>query len=307
MRAPTIRPALRTLAGRVTTSAVAAIALTVTLTSGLEAQSFWLEHRPGETMSVEVNWPNYPSRGYYHLVSPWPTTSGVILGFRHPLAERITLTTDLPFAHASGRNGGEGFIHGTILGNPYLGGELALWRDLAIFRLGIRLPVQRASHYHSHQYDNVAATVGMVSEFVDRTEAFVERLTSEMAEILLATNVGPAVRVRALLGASLLQYPNEEHLTRDQDRSQLHLRLGAQALVRHGPGSLGAGLLARDRVVGSDALPASSRQSYELGVNGAWRWRDWTATLGLRVPFLLGERPDPGFWRVITLAVEREL
>jgi hypothetical protein len=295
---------------------VAGLVLSLVVTTELHAQSFWREPTPGPSLSLEFSRPTYPGR-WQDFHSPWPLTGAVLVGFRYPLADRLLLAVELPFAHVSGKANTctatcLEFAHGTIVGNPYFGAEVRTLGGMAIFRMGVRVPLQQARQFDAKDdYDNSAARMGFASEQVDRYEAFLPKVTSGMADVVIGVDVTTGFRLRGLAGVSLLYHPEAEGYIHRLEHYQLHSRLGAEGLWRLGRAHLGAGLLTRDRMTGVDALLIpEERRTYEASAKAGYRFGDWNVGLSLRLwhaPFQESYHESYWDWRVLTLMLERAL
>ena len=131
---------------------------------GLYAQSIWLDRSHDKTVSLEILKPNFEGEDNTTF-----TTSALFLSGRFPAKNKITAVLEIPFAHLGfdsefGDNASE-----NTFGNPYFGIEIHGANSPVFGEIGIRPPISP----DDDEDNGGAAFVGLLTEFVDRAEAFV--------------------------------------------------------------------------------------------------------------------------------------
>jgi hypothetical protein len=111
----------------------------------LDAQLFWDPPQAGRSVLVEVVKPRLVQLDdWFPQVTHTYLASAVFLQLRAPLTSGLALTSDIALSHVSGRANEcldatcMRFVHGTALGNPYIGTELASGSRVLTAGLGVR-------------------------------------------------------------------------------------------------------------------------------------------------------------------------
>ena len=131
---------------------------------GLFAQSIWLDRSHDKTISLEILKPNFEGDDNTTF-----TTSTLFLSGRFAVTNNISVVGEIPFSHFGIESDFSNAESENAIGNPYLGIEIH-GEDSPVFgEIGLRLPLTPG-----HDDDNQnAVIVGVLTEVVDRTEAFV--------------------------------------------------------------------------------------------------------------------------------------
>ncbi len=255
---------------------LAILALTALPTAGAVpalAQSVWLPASRGPSMSLEGFKPvlNEGNRNFT------PATSAFFLSARMPVAENLTVTAEVPFAHAGLRLrafGGSGTESSTTLGNPYLGIEAASQTSPFTADLGIRLPLHKSS-----ESNGMAASVGLLSD-VDRMEAFATDLLSVGGHVGVRRHDASGLYLHARGGPILWFNTADDYAGND---TELFLDYVAQAGYDLGRYAIIGGLSGRTHVT-DDGGNWSDNSTHHLGVGGSVAVGSVRPGIQLRVP-----------------------
>ena len=157
------------------------------------SQSLWLDCNQHPALAFEILKPKFDDASI--LSSTTVPTSVAFLSLRYPLTTRAVVVTELPFAHGgtefSTASGQAETLSQSALGNPYLGLEFHRPNSLFFMEVGARAPVTRTG--------NLGAIVALLSEFADRSEAFVPDYLPliAMGNLQYHGTNGFAIRLRA--------------------------------------------------------------------------------------------------------------
>ena len=162
------------------------------------AQSQWLDHGNGNSISLEVYKPFIPQDSVFDEVTPAykPFSVAFFLTGRYNLNKNFTLVAEIPFAR--GETDDTTALpedNGAEIGNPYIGAEYRLPDSPLKFELGFRLPLTPKDHIH-------AALVGVRSD-IDRLEAFVYDLVPVNMAVSFETVNESNILFKARLGGNL--------------------------------------------------------------------------------------------------------
>jgi hypothetical protein len=127
----------------------------------VSAQPLWLERSHDKTIDLEILKPDFEGENN----TTFATTSWFLTG-RIPVSAHISIIGEIPFSYYKtdsehGENQGE-----NAFGNPYLGIEFSGDNSPVFGEIGLRLPLAPEEDASS------ALISGMITEFVDRAEAF---------------------------------------------------------------------------------------------------------------------------------------
>lgn len=127
----------------------------------VSAQPLWLERSHDKTIDLEILKPDFEGENN----TTFATTSWFLTG-RFPVSAHISIIGEIPFSYYKtdseyGENQGE-----NAFGNPYLGIEHSGDNSPVFGEFGLRLPLAPKEDASS------ALISGIVTEFVDRAEAF---------------------------------------------------------------------------------------------------------------------------------------
>jgi hypothetical protein len=177
-----------------------------------EAQTIFNDFGHDKTISIEFLKPaiDYPFMG---VVNTSFLTSAIYLSAHLPLGGNIFFVGELPFALASveyfNNNPGRFIINreksGNTIGDPYLGLELRGNNESGLVgEFGLRIPL--ASD------ESIASPVGILTDFVDRAEAFASNALSinalvnyihkDTPGLFYRIRGGPLLRLRTAITAS---------------------------------------------------------------------------------------------------------
>lgn len=136
--------------------------------SWLPAQSIWLSCNHDKAISLEILTPDFKGDDAITF-----TSAALFLSLRYPIAKKIILRAELPFAHfgleADFGLGKSTFSDNTI-GNPYIGLEIGKKKFPVFVELGVRAPLA--------EKENFATVCGISTDPVDRKEAFYRDIVS---------------------------------------------------------------------------------------------------------------------------------
>ena len=130
----------------------------------VSAQSIWLERSHDKTIVLEILKPDFERENRTTFA-----TSSWFLSGRFPLSAKINITAELPFSYYKLDVEDVNFMETegqSALGNPYLGFEFYNENRSVFGEIGLRLPLTPDEDAANAQYS------GVITEFVERTEAF---------------------------------------------------------------------------------------------------------------------------------------
>lgn len=240
----------------------------------LHAQALFTPSKNDRSFGIEVVKP--------HLVKPndWVPrithtylASALFFQVRAPLTTALTVVTDLPLTHVSGRAdvcvdaSCLEFVHGTALGNPYLGAELGSRSGVLTFGFGARLPLQRASWLDGSRWDGIATAMGFFGDHVDRVEAFLPGVTTLSGHARARIpNEQEHLQLQAFLRPMLLYHPDAEGYIHDRDgkTSKVHIHFGSLLGWQNGAWRTAVGSTGRNWLTHSLADEKTYLQAFAL-------------------------------------------
>ncbi len=236
---------------------VAASPLALALPISATAQSIWLEPHEDRAIQLEILKPQldrvdltFPSAAYF-------------VSLRLATAGAITLVAELPVAYAEEETFGES---DATVGSPYIGAEFEL-SDASFAELGVRIPITDAGP---------AATVGAVSDFVDRFEAFLDDVVSIHAGFNYRKTYDSGLSLR-LRGAPVLDIP-----TADGD-TELFVLYSAQVWYKVDRTSLGGGVSGRILTTEGE-FDLGERTLHQLALAGSVELGRYRPGVQVRIP-----------------------
>lgn len=228
-------------------------AATALLPFSLAAQSIWADRSHNKTIALEILKPNLTGEFYDNTTFP---TSALFLSVRLPINDRLNLVGEFPLAHA-GVNFSFDFFEfkesGTGIGNPYVGLEIQGENEAFFTEIGARAPLAPES--------NLASTIGFLTDFIDRGEAFLPDILSVIAvqNYLYRAPAGFIMRLRG--GPSFWIYTGRENI---DEEVELLLLYSAQVGYASNNFSLMGGLSGR-MIVSEGDLNISERTLHQFG------------------------------------------
>ena len=238
-------------------------ALSLFATATASAQPMWRPALDGPSVSLDVLKPfgqalvaTDETGEQIGEVGTSPFHSAQVLSARVPLGPRLAVVADLPTAYAKyepddavrrayPNSDGPGEF---IVGNPYLGVEMALRPEIAV-GVGVRLPLSPPGEFGA---GSDAAFVGRTA-LLEVPEAFLERTFSASAVVRYEPALARSVRLRLQAVPTVLVYSSfrgvvsgGELLGREDVRETVFaLRYGAHVVGGVGPAELSAGIVGR--------------------------------------------------------------
>lgn len=245
---------------------VAAAALVAATLAGAPAdsrgQSTWTMRESGAALDLELFRPDFSDE----LDFTFATSAGFLSG-RVPLAERWSVSADLPFSRA-GWDGLTGSGSSSLLGNPYVGLEWATSPELTT-ELGVRIPVGELADLD----DLPAVLVGTAGE-LGRMEAFVPRTLGVYATADWRRPLNETFSLRLRGGPAFLGG--------DGGSDDLLLGYSGQLWYGRDRARVGAGFAGRTNVTTDDE--EVERTLHQLGLAGDYRIGRLRPGLQIRVP-----------------------
>ena len=179
-------------------SVVAAFLIAVSAPSTLSAQSIWIDPGMEKALTVEMLKPNFEGGGATF------TTSVHFVGLQLPASSRLRVVAEVPFAYADVKDEADPLPEGAdkaTFGNPYLGIEWRATPESPFFiEAGARAPLTPDIFTdETIEGGSFAAAIGLLTEFGNRSEAFVPALVpvNAYANYMLRMNESPvALRLR---------------------------------------------------------------------------------------------------------------
>lgn len=235
------------------TAACLLSAATVLLPFSLTAQSIWADRSHNKTIALEILKPNLTGSFYDNTTFP---TSALFLSVRLPINNRLNFVGEFPLTHA-GIDSRSNFFKikesETGIGNPYIGLEIQGENGAFFTEIGARAPLAPES--------NLGTTIGFLTDFVDRGEAFLPDILSVIAvqNCLYRAPTGFIMRLRG--GPSFWIYTGSENTS---EEVELFLLYSAQVGYESNSFSLMGGLSGRMIVTESD-LNIGERTLHQFG------------------------------------------
>jgi hypothetical protein len=193
---------------------------------------------------------------------PGALRSAQILSARGPVSGRVVAVAELPFSYS----GWEELPGRFGVGNPYLGAEVAVSRDV-VAEGGVRLPLVPAQE---DIFGRDAYLAGYFADF-ERPEAFLPRTATATVGVRAERELAPSVGLQVQLAPTLLYNVSERAAPPDPDLGApfdpgptIFARYGVQAVVRTGPARLHGGLVGRQYIV-NDLYIAGNTTAFVLG------------------------------------------
>ena len=221
--------------------------VTLLFPASLSAQSIWLDRSHDKTIALEILKPNFEGEDNTTF-----TTSALFLSLRFPVAEKVVLVAELPFAHGGfDSDFGDSESESTI-GNPYLGLEIRGRNSPVFAEIGFRAPL--ASE------DNFGSIVGLFSD-IDRLEAFLADFLpiNGMINYRHKDASGFAFRLRG--GATFFINTDKQEF---EDASESYIGYSAQLGYESDQVSVGGGFTGRALLTEED-LDYGERSFHQLG------------------------------------------
>ena len=247
-------------------AALAALAAASAWPAAAAAQSPWVERPAEPAITLEAIKARPDGGGLTFPSSAWFLSGSV------PVAEAATFVVELPLAYGAldgGRfGGGESDFS---IGDPYLGAILGAPGSDLTGELGVRVPL--ASE------DNLGSAVGILSDPVDRMEAFLPKVVSFSGTLNYGHTTPEGFAVGLRLGPRVWLRTESDF----QDTAELFAVYGLQAGYRGERGRLMVGLDGRAIITESD-LSLGERTLHELAVGGALRLGRVEPGLVVRLP-----------------------
>jgi hypothetical protein len=211
--------------------AMTMVILTGLLPGSILGQPLWLDRSHDKTIALEILKPSFDDRTF--IKNTKFVTSALFLSLRLPLSENLHFVGELPFANGGFDFDGESESESTI-GNPYLGLEISGQNSPVFAELGIRAPLAKE--------ENFGTLIGVLTDFVDRAEAF----TPDMVSITAMANYrykNPSGFVTRLRGGPAFWVNTDKQ--EFEDDTELFLLYSMQAGYESEQVSIGGGFTGR--------------------------------------------------------------
>jgi hypothetical protein len=166
----------------------------------VNAQTQWLDHGPGNSVSLEIYKPfiprdTFPTSGGYVTPGYTASTMAFFLSGRYDISKKFTLVADIPFVNGEYDDSIASGYGGFKFGNPYIGAEYHLPNSPVKALFGFRIPLVSE--------DNVVASVAGVRSDIDRSEAFIREIVPFYAAVNFETVSESKILVKGKVGADL--------------------------------------------------------------------------------------------------------
>ncbi len=195
-----------------------------------EAQSIWTDRSSDRAIGVELLAPNFGGNSTVY--------SGYVLTLssRIALSNSLRLVIEAPFAHGTITTSSSSLSQ-NIVGNPYLGLEIATRKPFLYMEVGARIPIV------SDEQD-IATTIGVRSD-IDRFEAYAPNIVQISGAVNIQPVITSGLGFRLRIGPTYdigIRQPSNTVTTQSSD---LYLLYSEQLYYKNELVNIGLGLTGR--------------------------------------------------------------
>jgi hypothetical protein len=236
------------------------------LPHGLFAQSIWLDRTHDKTISLEILKPDFAWDANTTFA-----TSALFFSGRFPATHTISVVGEIPFSHFGRESDFDSDETDNAIGNPYLGIETHAEGSPVFGEFGFRFPLAPEDDGED------AAFAGLLTEFVDRAEAFVIDAFPISGALNYKSKKPTGFVVRFRGGGTVWIAPG------DRDESELFLLYSAQAGYESPEVNFLAGFSGRC-LLSEEDIDIAERTFHHLGLAINLTFGSLRPGISLRIP-----------------------